>query len=80
MSTASILVMHPALDAQVLEAFYREQLGLIYRYVYHQVGNRQEAEDLTSFLFCESRVLPAVRGRPRADEPLAAASGSDHNH
>ena len=38
------------------EAFYREQLGLIYRYVYRKVGNRQEAEDLTSSIF-----LKAVR-------------------
>jgi RNA polymerase sigma-70 factor (ECF subfamily) len=39
-----------------LEGFYREQLGLIYRFVYRMVGNRQEAEDLTSSIF-----LKAVR-------------------
>jgi hypothetical protein len=47
---------HPSLDAQVFEAFYREHLGLIYRYVYRKVGNQQEAEDLTSSIF-----LKAVR-------------------
>ena len=56
MSTTSLSPMYPALDAQALEAFYCEQLGLIYRSVYRKVGNRQEAEDLTSSIF-----LKAVR-------------------
>jgi RNA polymerase sigma-70 factor (ECF subfamily) len=56
MSTTSLSIRHPALDAQGFEAFYREQLGLIYCYVYRKVGNRQEAEDLTSSIF-----LKAVR-------------------
>jgi RNA polymerase sigma-70 factor, ECF subfamily len=37
-----------------LEAFYHEQLGLIYRYVYRKVGNRQEDEDLTSSIFLKA--------------------------
>jgi len=33
------------------QQFYQENLGLIYRYVYNQVSNREEAEDLTSQIF-----------------------------
>jgi RNA polymerase sigma-70 factor, ECF subfamily len=63
MSTISLSIRHPALDTQALEALYREQLGLIYRYVYRKVGNRQEAEDLTSSIF-----LKAIRHlQPEAD-------------
>lgn len=56
----SITSLEPGLtplDEQVWEAFYGEQFGLIYHYVYRRVGNRQEAEDLTSSIF-----LKAVRG------------------
>lgn len=56
MNTTTLSTSHPILDAQGMESFYREQLGLIYRYVYRKVGNRQEAEDLTSSIF-----LKAVR-------------------
>jgi RNA polymerase sigma-70 factor, ECF subfamily len=34
-----------------LEAFYQAHHDLIYRYVYRSVGNREEAEDLTSQIF-----------------------------
>lgn len=44
-------------DKQELHTFYQQNLGLIYRYVYSKVGNREEAEDLTSQIF-----LKAVRG------------------
>ncbi len=44
-------------DAQALQTFYRENLGLMYRYVYSKVGNREEAEDITSQIF-----IKAVRG------------------
>lgn len=33
------------------QTFYQENLDSIYRYVYHRVGNRQEAEDLTAQIF-----------------------------
>src|SRR2546429_823071 len=36
---------------QEFQKFYQENLGLIYRYVYNQVSNREEAEDLTSQIF-----------------------------
>ena len=46
-----------SVDAQEFQTFYQENLGLIYRYVYSKVGNREEAEDLTSQIF-----IKAVRG------------------
>jgi RNA polymerase sigma-70 factor, ECF subfamily len=42
---------------QEFQKFYQENLNLIYRYVYSQIGNREEAEDLTSQIF-----LKAVAG------------------
>jgi RNA polymerase sigma-70 factor (ECF subfamily) len=39
------------MDAENFQRFYQENLGLIYHYVYSKVGNRQEAEDLTSQIF-----------------------------
>jgi RNA polymerase sigma-70 factor (ECF subfamily) len=44
-------------DTQALQTLYQENLDLIYRYVYGRVGNREEAEDLTSQIF-----VKAVRG------------------
>jgi RNA polymerase sigma-70 factor (ECF subfamily) len=42
---------------QEFQTLYQENLGLIYRYVYSKVGNREEAEDLTSQIF-----IKAIRG------------------
>src|SRR6266700_1221987 len=64
MSTTCLSIRRPALDAQGFEALYREHLGLIYHYVYRKVGNRQEAEDLTSSIF-----LKAVRGLRQETDP-----------
>lgn len=44
-------------DVQEFQTFYQENLSLIYRFVYSKVGNREEAEDLTSQIF-----IKAVRG------------------
>jgi RNA polymerase sigma-70 factor, ECF subfamily len=42
------------MDVQAFQAFYQENLGPIYHYVYHQVSNREEAEDLTSEIFLKA--------------------------
>jgi RNA polymerase sigma-70 factor, ECF subfamily len=44
-------------SAPDFQTLYQENLSLIYRYVYSKVGNREEAEDLTSQIF-----MKAVRG------------------
>jgi len=53
-------------EAQEFETFYREHLGLIYRYVYRKVGNREEAQDLTSSIFLKAvRSMQQERGPER---------------
>jgi len=51
-------------DVQEFQTFYQENLGLIYRYIYSKVGNREEAEDLTSQTF-----IKAVRGMDHERDP-----------
>jgi len=41
------------------EAIYRETVVLVYRYIYARVGNRPDAEDLTTQVFM--RALPRLR-------------------
>ncbi len=45
---------------------HQENLGLIYRFVYSNIGNREEAEDITSDIF-----LKAVRGVVTERGPLS---------
>jgi RNA polymerase sigma-70 factor (ECF subfamily) len=42
------------LDSEAFQSLYQEYLGPIYRYVYGKVGNREEAEDLTSQVFIKA--------------------------
>ena len=63
MTTTCLTPEQLPLDAQALETFYREQFRLVYHYVYRRVGNRQEAEDLTSSIFLKAvRSLQQERG------------------
>lgn len=50
-----------ARDTARLDGFYADHLTAIYRFVYSKVGNREEAEDLTSQVF-----IKAVRGLDQA--------------
>lgn len=49
-----------------LRAIYEETLPIVYRYVYGKVGNREEAEDLTSQVF-----LKALRGLDESRDSAA---------
>lgn len=50
----------PMVDAQSFRTLYEENLSVVYRFIYSKVGNREDAEDLTSQVF-----LKAVRGLDR---------------
>ncbi len=50
-----------ASDVPTLQQLYEEYLAAIYRFVYSKVGNREEAEDLTSQVF-----IKAVRNLDQA--------------
>lgn len=45
---------HPARDAERLQRLYEDNLHVIYRFIYSKVGNREEAEDLTSQVFIKA--------------------------
>lgn len=42
------------MDVQEFQGLYREKFGSIYRFVYRKVGNREDAEDLTSGIFLKA--------------------------
>ena len=48
---------NPKQDSERLRSLYEDNLHVIYRFIYSKVGNREEAEDLTSQVF-----IKAVRG------------------
>jgi RNA polymerase sigma-70 factor (ECF subfamily) len=54
------------MDAGDFQPFYQENLGLIYRFVYSKVGNRQEAEDLTSQIFLKVMRSLDLKRDPRS--------------
>jgi len=45
---------HPVITAAQLERIYCSYVAPIYRFIYSRLGNRQEAEDLTSQVFMKS--------------------------
>lgn len=50
-------------NAQEFQTLYQENLSQVYRYVYSKVGNREEAEDLTSQIFMKAvRSVNTERG------------------
>ncbi len=46
------------MDMQDFQRLYQEEVGVIYRYVYRKVGNREDAEDLTSGIFLKAVGAP----------------------
>src|SRR5437868_15142882 len=42
------------MDVQEFQRLYREKFGLIYRYVFSKVGNKEDADDLTSGIFLKA--------------------------
>jgi RNA polymerase sigma-70 factor (ECF subfamily) len=50
-------------NVQDFQTFYQENVGQIFRFVYSKVGNREEAEDLTSQIFIKAvRSMDIERG------------------
>src|SRR5712691_1342423 len=52
------------INRQEIQRLYQERYEFIYRYVYRKIGNREEAEDLTSEIFLKAaRRLDQERSR-----------------
>ena len=71
---------HP--DSDQLRRFYEEHVRVIYRFIYARVGNREEAEDLTSQVFMKAlHGLDATRDAESAQSWLfqvARTTVADH--
>ena len=53
----------PEQDTERLQRLYEDNLHVIYRFIYSKVGNREEAEDLTSQVFIKAvRSIDSARG------------------
>ena len=50
-------IIESPMQGQEFQTLYQDRFLLVYRYVYSRIGNREEAEDLTSEIF-----LKAARG------------------
>jgi RNA polymerase sigma-70 factor (ECF subfamily) len=57
-------------DASAFASLYDMHLGRVYRYVYYQVGNRADAEDLTQQVFLQA--WRAIRSYRRTNSPFIA--------
>ena len=72
----------PEVDVPRLHQLYEENLTAIYRFIYSKVGNREEAEDLTSQVFVKAvRTLDQARGTPSIQSWLfqvARTTVADH--
>ncbi len=65
-SSAAVTIPQAPVGEQTIQHLYQEQLGPIYRFIYSKVGNREEAEDLTSQVF-----LKALRGLDAERSPAS---------
>src|SRR5260370_17158367 len=52
-----VVTRRTSTDEPEFQAFYQENFGLIYHYVYGKVRNHEEAEDLTSQIFLKAMRL-----------------------